>query len=110
MEEFTNLQWLKLRIIYPITSGLVEDDTEDSELRRIRLEQADSDGYEQDWGYLNLAIDPIAQLEPCCMIPKGNKNKKFYTQITLQSGNLVMAVGKPEDVYKQIEEYLNALK
>lgn len=105
-----NIQWFKIQVLYPLTSTLsnMEDD-EDPLLKRIRFEQDNTDGYQIDFAYINLALDPIVSLQPCCMLPKDGKNKKYYTEITLQSDNVLYAVGKPEVIYDKINEYLNSL-
>jgi hypothetical protein len=105
------LMWFRIKVIYPVTSGLNEDndDSEDSELKRIRLQQLDTDGYEYDFAYINLAKDNIVDLIPCCFLAKDRKNKTYYTDIVLESGNIINAVGKPDDVYTKILEYLETL-
>ena len=105
--------WFKIQCIYPITSSLNqfegnEEDDEDEVLKRIRMKDMDiTDGYEIDFAYLNLVIDPIVSVLPCCMLPKNAKYKKYYSEVVLESGNIIFAVGKPESVMKLLMEYLN---
>jgi hypothetical protein len=104
-----SLQWFKIQVIYPVTSGLNHDEDEDSELRRIRLKQIDSDGYERDYAYLNLSEDPIANILPSCFAPKDRQNKVYISELIMQSGNVITAVGKPESIYNALLEYVNSL-
>ena len=41
------------------------------------------------------------------MLPKNAKYKKYYSEVVLESGNIIFAVGKPESVMKLLMEYLN---
>jgi len=105
--------WFKVQCIYPITSSLnqydeYKEDEEDEVLKNIRMKDMDiTDGYEIDFAYLNLMIDPIVSILPCCMLPKNAKYKKYYSEVVLESGNIIFAVGKPEAVMKLLMEYLN---
>ena len=67
------------------------------------------DEYLTDIGYFNLVDDPILQIIPRCIIPKGKTYKKYFSDIIFASGNIAFAVGKPEAVYKQVEAYTRDL-
>ena len=102
------LNWFKISVIYPLTSSF--SDEELSEVDQIRLRNEGLlDDYETDTGVYNLSADPIVQLNPKAFIPKGKVNKKFYTEMIFQSGNITYALGKPDSVYEKINEYLNGL-
>lgn len=102
------LNWLKLDCIYPISSGLNEEEI--GEVERIQLRnEGIFDDYEQGVAILNLGNDPITHMIPKCFIPKGKVNKKYYTEIILASNNVIYAVGKPEQVYDKITEYVDSL-
>ena len=102
------LHWFKIQIIYSLTSGIEEEEMSEIEIIRLRNEGLE-DGYEVLDGYFNLLGDPISYLTPHSFIPKDKVNKKHYTTITFQSGNIVNAVGKPSDVYDRLNEYLDGL-
>lgn len=105
------LKWFKIQCIYPVSNNLrvdADDDSEDSELKRIRLQSSGIEQYEIGYAYLSLITDPIMHLEPGCLLPREGKNRKNFTAITLESGNIVYALGKPEEVYDKINEYINS--
>jgi hypothetical protein len=105
------LKWFKIQCIYPVSNNLRMDidDGEDSELKRIRFRNNDVEQYETGYAFLSLATDPIMHLEPGCLLPREGKNKKNFTVITLESGNIIYALGKPEEVYDKINEYIESL-
>lgn len=102
------LNWLKLKVIFPITAGL-EDSEEVSEVQRMQMHLKDGDQYEFEYGYYNLGQDMIIHLNPKCFIPKDKQNKKYYTQVIFASEYVVLVDGKPESIYKQIEDYIDSL-
>ena len=107
-----DLQWFKIQCIYPLTTSLFNNDSEDDEdetLKRIRLESMESDGYGRDYAYLNLGEEPISNLIPGCFIPKGKTNKVYFTEIVLSSGRIVFASGKPDGIYDKLNEYVEQL-
>jgi hypothetical protein len=106
-----SINWFRVQVYYPVHSGLdntIED--EDSELRRIRLKQLECEEYETEYAYLHLGIDPIVSLQPYTIIPKEAKNKKNLTEITLESGNIIYAVGKPDTIYQALNEYILSIQ
>jgi len=102
------LNWLKIKVIFPITAGL-NDLEEVSEVQRMQMGIKDGDQYETEWGYYNIGQDMPIQLNPCCFIPRDKVNKKYYTQVIFSSELIILAEGKPESVYKVIEDYINSL-
>jgi len=95
------MELFKVDIIYPFTNSLYHEDEELDELDRIRL----GEEYTIDAGYYNLLADPIVQINPKCLIPKGKVNKKYFSQVVFQSGNVSYTAGKPDSLYKSLEEY-----
>lgn len=87
---------------------VIDDEDEDPLLKRIRLENAGLEQYETEWAYFNILIDPIMHLMAGCYLPKDGKNKKSYTLVVFESGNTVTAVGKPEDIYKDLVAFLES--
>lgn len=102
------LLWFKIQIIYPLNSSINAEEISEVEAIRLRNEGL-LDDYETDIGVFNLASDPISQIHPKAFIPKGKTNKKYYSEIIFESGNMVMALGKPESVYDKILEYSKSL-
>ena len=101
------LNWLKIKVIFPITAGL--DNEEVSEVQRIQMGIKDGDQYETEQGIYQLTEDfTIHQLNPRCFIHKDKVNKKYYTEVVFSDGNIIYADGKPESVYKQIEDYIDS--
>lgn len=101
------LNWLKIKVIFPITAGL--DNEEVSEVQRIQMGLKDDDQYETETGIYQLTDEfTIYQLNPRCFIPKDKVNKKYYTEVVFSDGNIIYADGKPESVYKQIEDYIDS--
>ena len=101
-------EWFAVQCIYKIESSLYETNEEDEEdelLKSIRYKNSGAkEDYEFDIAYLNLIDDPIANLLPYCIFPKGANNKKYLTQIVLASGNTLYAIGKPESIYEKLIE------
>ena len=98
------LNWLKLDVLYPIQSGL--NDEEMSEIDTIRLKsEGIEDGYETGTAYCNIGNDPIVQINPRCFIPKGKQNRKYYSEIVFSSGTVIFGLGKPEVIYQKIADY-----
>jgi hypothetical protein len=101
------LNWLKLKVIFPITAGL--DNEEVSEVQKLQMGIKDGDEYESELGIYQLREDfTISQLNPRCFIPKNKVNKKYYTEVVFSDGNIIYADGKPEAVYQVIEEYIDS--
>lgn len=86
------------------------DNTDElTDVERIQLKnEGILEDYEQGTAVLNLTEDTIVHLIPKCFIPKEKKYKKYYTEIVMKSGDVLFAVGKPENVYKQLNEYLDS--
>jgi hypothetical protein len=109
MEE----QWFKVRVMFPVTSSIeghnIEDEDEDPVLRKIRLEQAGVTDNETEWAYFNIVADPIMHLMAGSYLPKDGKNKRSYTLIVFESGNSVTAVGKPEEIFKDLIEFMSKI-
>ena len=104
-----SLNWFKIDCIYPITTDF-NGDGELSDVERIQLKnEGILEDYEQGTAVLNLAEDTIVHLIPKCFIPKGKIYKKYYTEIVLKSGDIMFAVGKPEQVYDKVNDYLDSL-
>lgn len=99
-----NLNWLKLKVIFNVTAGL-DGSEEISEVQRMQMGLKDGDQYETELGIYPVHIDPIMKLNPKCFIPKDKQNKKYYTEVIFQSEFIIYADGKPEVVYKAIEDY-----
>jgi len=106
------LKWFKVQCIYPVSSNLRvdtdNDDSEDNELKRIRFQNNGVEQYEIGYAFLSLISDPIMHLEPGCLLPREGKNRKNFTAIIMESGNIVYALGKPEEVYERINEYIES--
>lgn len=96
------MEFFKIDIIYPVTSGLIEGE-ELTEMERLTYHL--KDGYKVDSGYWDLISDPICQLNPRCFIPKDGENNKYFTEVVFLSGNLAYAVGKPDSVLIKINDY-----
>jgi|TARA_R110000868_G_scaffold77684_1_gene222305 hypothetical protein len=104
--------WFKIHSIYAVTSTLqqyesTEEDDEDDVLKRIRLNNMGLvDDYEIDVAYINIVSDPIVGMLPCCLLSKRAKNKKYYTELILESGNIIFAVGKPETIFEKLCDFM----
>jgi hypothetical protein len=106
------LNWFKLDVLYKVTSGIFEEE-ELSEVDLIRLKAEglmDGDSYEKDTCIISLGEDTIIRVEPRAFIPKGGKNKKFYSEVIFKSGDVVFAESKPTEVYNKLNEYYIALE
>jgi hypothetical protein len=104
-----SLQWFSISIIHPINSAFNTDEEID-ELDKIRLlNEGLLDDYETTLGYFCLSRNTITQLNPKVFIPKGKTNKKYYTEIVFENGDLVYSPGKPEVIYSKLNEYYESL-
>lgn len=99
------MDWFKIEIIYPRTVNLSANEDESEQEWRI---PKDEDIYATEIGYFNLVDDPIAQLNPRSFIPKDGKNRKQFTEVVFLSGNVSYAVGKPDDIYTKIKDFLSS--
>jgi len=99
--------WFKIDIIYPISGSF--DGEQLTEVQEIQLKNEGLllEDYETDIGIFNLVSDPIMQINPKAFIPRGKTNKKYYSEIVFESGNIVTALGKPIQVYAKLNEYLD---
>lgn len=105
-----SLNWFKLDVLYKVTSGLYEEELSEVDEIRLKAERLiDGDGYEKDTAYFSLGTDTIIRITPMCFVPKGGKNKKFYSEVVFQSGDIVFADGKPSDVYEKLNKYYDEL-
>lgn len=106
-----SLNWFKLDVLYKITSGLFEEELSEVDEIRLKAERLiDGDGYEKDTAYFSLGTDTIIRITPCAFIPKEKKNKKFYSEVVFQSGDIVFADGKPSDVYDKLNAYFDSIE
>ena len=109
-------EWFKIKCIFPITTNvdglkIDEEDEEDPVLKKIRLQSAGvNDDYETEFAYFNLIADPIMHLFPMSLLAKDYKNKKSLTLIVFESGNTATAIGKPDDVFKELTEFIASTK
>lgn len=104
--------WFKIKVMYPITTnaeGINLDDDEDPVLKRIRLQEAGVEDYDTEFAYFNIIADPIMHLMAGAYLPKDAKNKRNYTLIVFESGNSVTAVGKPEDIFKELMSFIDSI-
>ena len=101
------LNKLKLKVIFPITEDLNEEEL--SETQRMSMHLKDGDQYESEYGYYDYDNDIILQLNPKCFKPKDAVNKKYYTQVIFSSELVVLAEGKPETIAKIVDEYVKGL-
>lgn len=102
------LNWFQLEVLYKVTSGIFEEDEELSEVDLIRLKAEglmNGDSYEKDTAIFSLGEDTVIRVEPRAFIPKGGKNKKYYSEVIFKSGDVVFADGKPSEVYSKLNEY-----
>lgn len=107
-----SLKWFRIQAMYQINPSFNSDE-ELSEVEKIQLRnEGITDDFETDYAYLNLGEDTIIHLNPKCFIPKKDndrKYRKYYTEIVMKSGDVIYAVGKPENVYDKLNEYLDSL-
>ena len=101
----SELGWFKLKVIFPLTVGL-DDSEEVDEIKRLQMGLKDGDQYETEFGFYPIHLDQIIKLNPKCFVPKDKQNKKYYTEVIFQSEHVVYADGKPEIVYKALEDYM----
>ena len=101
------LNWFKIKVIFPITTGL-DGNEEVSEVQRIQMGLKDGDQYETGIGIYPIHLDQIIKLNPKCFIPKDKQNKKYYTEIIFESEYIICADYKPEAVYDALEEYFDS--
>lgn len=97
------LRWLKIKVLVEVKSRLDTDEDEDDTLKEIRLENEGAAAYIEGFDYIG-PEDPIINLAQGCLIPKKGK-KRFYTIVTLKSGNVHYALGTTQEVYDQINAY-----
>jgi hypothetical protein len=98
------LKWFEVEVLYMSTDKLDEDEERDNLVRRLQMKASGETMYKTDTAFFNLAVDQISQLSPAHLIDEDTK--KYYTVITFESGNTVAAVGKPERIYRQLNEYV----
>lgn len=102
-----HLKWLELEVYYPIDASLFEKE----ELSEIeKLTAGVIEGYEIGTAYFNINQAAIQSLLPKCFIPKGKQNKKFYTEVIFVDGSFAFATGKPDEIYKKIDDYLDSFE
>ncbi len=105
-----SLHWFKIDCIYPISVDF-NGEGELTDIEKIQLKnEGILDDYETGAAVLNLGEDTIVHLIPKCFIPKGKVYKKYYTEIVMKSGDILFAVGKPDQVYEKINDYLSLIK
>lgn len=105
-----DLNWFKIDVLYKLAYGF--DGEEPNEVERIQLKNEglfNGDEYEKDTCIVSIVKDPILRIEPRAFVPKGKTNKKYYSEIIFESGNVVFADGKPVDVYEKLNNYYNTL-
>lgn len=103
------LNWFSLSIIHPINSAFNTDEEID-ELDKIRLlNEGLLDDYETTIGYFSLGRNPIMALNPKVFIPKGKPNKKYYTEVVFENGDVIYSAGKPEVIYGKLNEYYDSI-
>jgi hypothetical protein len=95
--------WFEVEVLYmPTNTTNIEDDEDkDFYLQKLKL---GLDNYYVDKGFIDLAKDPVMHLVPGYLV--GDNFKKYFTTIIFESGNSVMASGKPEKIKKQLKEFL----
>ena len=103
------ITWLQLPIIHLVTSGLSEEEISEVEAIKLRNEGLlDGDEIEVTEGYFNLGIDNIKRVVPKCFVPKGKSRKRYYCEVIFESGDMEWADGKPENIYKLIDTYIES--
>lgn len=102
--------WFKIKVVYPVTQkpNGIELDNEDRDPALDKAGYYDNleEGYETENAYFNLISDPIMHLMAGSFKPNANSNKRNYTLIVFESGNSVTAIGKPDDVFEQLMEFM----
>lgn len=108
MAEYS-LDWFELPIIHTINSEFNSDE-EVSELDIIRLRsQGLLDDYDVTMGYFSLGRNTIIQLIPRVFVPKDKTNRKYYTEVVFENGEVVYSPGKPEVIYQKLNEYYKSI-
>ena len=106
------LNWFKVMCIYSLQPNL-DNSEELSEIDKIQLtNKGIIFDFATDYCYLNLSEDTVIRAEPRCFIPKEGgerKNRKYFTEVVMKSGDVFYAVGKPEDFYDKLNEYILSL-
>jgi hypothetical protein len=104
------LKWFKIECIYPIDLDFNGNGNELSEIDQLRLKNEGLlEDYETGVAVLNLLEDVIVHLLPKVFIPKGKVYKKYYTEVVMKSGDILYAVGRPDQVYDKVNDYLESL-
>lgn len=104
-----DVNWFKIQVCYNITGDLTNDE-ELSEVEKIQLRNEGQEvDYEVGYAYLNIGQDPIRSIHPKAFVPKGRTNKKYISEIVMESGTVYYANDKPERVYEMINEYIDGL-
>ena len=103
------LQYFKVMMIYSLQPDF-DNQEELTEVDKIQLtNKGIISDYQTDYGYINLADDNVLRAEPRCFIPKDKdgerKNRKFYTEVIMKSGDIFYVVGKPETFYEELNKY-----
>lgn len=106
------IEWFKIKVIYPTSTRLTDDevgaDDELSETDRLTLKHLEL-GYETGEAFWDLALDPITQASPRCVIKKGESRKRYFTEVVFQSGNIAFANCKPDELQTLIKDFLSKL-
>tara|TARA_R110000822_G_scaffold309096_2_gene438006 strand:+ start:14516 stop:14866 length:351 start_codon:yes stop_codon:yes gene_type:complete len=100
-----HLKWFEIEVYFPIDASLFEENEELTEVQKMSAHIVE--GYEVGVAYFNMGQVALQSLLPKCFIPKGNKNKKFYTELIFSDGSFAFATAKPAEVYKLIDDYLD---
>jgi len=100
-----HLKWLEIEVYFPIDASLFEENEELSEVQKMTAGVVE--GYETGIAYFNMGQIAIQSILPKCFIPKGNKNRKFYTELMFNDGSFAFATARPVEVYKLIDDYLD---
>lgn len=93
--------FFEVEIIYPVTSSLLDEEVDEVDRMRNELK----DDFMIGTGYWDLTQDPIARIEPKCIIPKGRTNKKHFSEVVFLSGNVTYCNLKPEELKKKLDEF-----
>lgn len=94
--------FFEVEILYPVTSSLL-DDEELSETEKLSNHLVDD--FMIGVGYWDLTQDPIARIEPKCIIPKGKTNKKHFSEVVFVSGNVTYCNLKPEELKRKLDDF-----
>lgn len=108
MAEYS-LDWFVLPVIHNIDSEFNCSD-ELNEIDEIRRKAKGLiEDFETTNGYFSLGRNTIIQLSPKAFIPKDRENRKYYTEVVFENGEVVFSVGKPEVIYQKLNEYYNSI-